>query len=51
LDADVFFYILEGETGVIFLFCCRLLWIGVDGPSSAGSSAIQIGANAAATAA
>jgi len=41
----VFFYVLEGETEVILLFCCRLLWIGVDGPCSAGSSAIQIGAN------
>jgi hypothetical protein len=51
LDDDVFFYILEGEIGVIFLFSCRLFWIGVDGPCSAGSSAIQIGANAAAIAA
>lgn len=41
----MFFYILEGETEVILLFCCRLFWIGVDGSCSAGSSAIHIGAN------
>jgi len=42
----VFLNALERKTGLVSLYCCCLVWTGVDGLSSTGRYEIQLEQNA-----